>query len=528
MRKFIVPFCILPWLIQAQIPESSYLKENPNLNLFHQIKTMGNLTIVIDSVVNYSYSTMWAPIFKTYVISRHSSGMPHQLMEDVYDVSTQSWTHDIYMQENFFPNNHRNEYCKKRYNKFIGVFKDTTEYLKLLPYLNPFGDTMSLVSLNAYYNINTQAIENGNLMKAQVYHDSLYQNLTVYQYNAATSKYDMPLYDFDFSYNNLNQIQLVTKKIWNSSANQFENYIRIYYQYNSNQKLCSQIIQTFNSSWKNYEKYEYEYDPSGNNICKKYYKSNNANQFIANTMDSTYYDGNHNVIKKIKLKWDQVINQWIYFERTTISYAQNLITLILNETWNGTQWIPSNRYTYTYNPANKISTNEFEYYSTSWKKNWKETYTYDVTDTNLLMHNTFFSYDFINYTPNSKEIYVLNSFKEDSIYYYLIYNLTTNQWDSISKKEYYWSTWNANSVTEIFPAPISIFPNPCKDWCNVITSFPTDRLEIYDRTGKVLYSEEKTNDQFYSILVSQYKSGIYFMVVTDLKGKRFSCPIIKL
>lgn len=532
MKKILIPqLLIMQMFLHAQFYISTTL-DDQHLTYFHQIKKTNNLTRVVDSIINFSFSTQWDPVYKTYVISRHSNtGLPYEFLEDVYEQSTQSWVRDMYITENFFLNRMRSELCKIKFNSFAGIFKDTIQYIKLLPYLDPFGDSMFQYQITTSYNTTIQSITSGYKYIASIYHDSLYEYVISFGYNTATSSYDIPYYYYMFTYNTDNLIQLATRKAWNTISNQYENDYRIFYQYDTQKRKSFEIQQVFSSVWKNVNKKEYFYNQQGNIICEKRYMANFSNEFEPQQMDSIIYDANNNIIKKTTFTWDNGLNQWKYQIRTTINYNQNLKTFIFSETWNGTQWIPANRSTYTYNAANKITSYEYEYYhvpTSTWRKNWKDTYIYDATDTNLLAHTSYYSYNYVDYTPSSQDLYVLNNMKEDSIHYLLYYNTTTSQWDSITKSVYYWSTWNANTVSDISSTSFILYPNPCNEWIQLISSDPVHKIEVCDLTGKVLMYVEKNNTRVHTINTSYLQPGNYILLITDQHGNKLTRPIIKL
>ncbi len=89
------------------------------------------------------------------------------------------------------------------------------------------------------------------------------------------------------------------------------------------------------------------------------------------------YDSNGNIVSVLNEDWDGT--QWVNNWRKTYSYDSNgNVISILDETWDGSQWVNDWRHTYTYDSSgNRISILEETWDGSQWVNDWRNTYTYD-------------------------------------------------------------------------------------------------------------------------------------------------------
>jgi hypothetical protein len=74
---------------------------------------------------------------------------------------------------------------------------------------------------------------------------------------------------------------------------------------------------------------------------------------------------------------------------------------------------------------------------------------------------------------------------------------------------------------------VKVYPNPATD--KVIISAPAGEMNamLTDATGKILY-QQKCNNSSNEITVSQYASGMYYLILQDAKGNKWIEKITKL
>lgn len=80
------------------------------------------------------------------------------------------------------------------------------------------------------------------------------------------------------------------------------------------------------------------------------------------------------------------------------------------------------------------------------------------------------------------------------------------------------TTMSSLSSNEIKSNAVSVFPNPAKDFINVSEIPVGSALEIYDMTGKLVYSK-KVNTQKVNISTTPFKNGLYLIKVNGNVSK---------
>lgn len=85
---------------------------------------------------------------------------------------------------------------------------------------------------------------------------------------------------------------------------------------------------------------------------------------------------------------------------------------------------------------------------------------------------------------------------------------------------------NPNGVESVIAKSdlIKLYPNPAKDFAVIESEIPVSTVRIFDYQGKLL-TQMVINENRYSLDLSKYKSGIYF-VVTERKGRVYSNKLI--
>ena len=70
---------------------------------------------------------------------------------------------------------------------------------------------------------------------------------------------------------------------------------------------------------------------------------------------------------------------------------------------------------------------------------------------------------------------------------------------------------------------IKIFPNPVKNEFKIECSkFKVDGIEIYDLTGRIIFSKNFSGSNLLYVSVKNLESGIYFLKISDTTGNIFA------
>lgn len=145
----------------------------------------------------------------------------------------------------------------------------------------------------------------------------------------------------------------------------------------------------------------------------------------------------------------------------------------LNTTWNGNQWVNSNKMEYTY-------------------------------DSNILPSELIFPLDY-SFTSQLLS-YVDSTWSCD--------DFGLGNWVDNNSNNYYWSEIQLSNLEKIESLlDIYIYPNPAKDKINIFCQQKLNRIEIIDLLGKVIY---QGNDR--TIDISNYIRGTYFIKIQLDKG----------
>ena len=84
-------------------------------------------------------------------------------------------------------------------------------------------------------------------------------------------------------------------------------------------------------------------------------------------------------------------------------------------------------------------------------------------------------------------------------------------------------------VSPIVDIQIGLYPNPATD----VVSFITDKnledltIEVFNRTGKLIYREMINSLAYYKLNCSQWASGFYLLHLKDKPGNMYRAKLIK-
>lgn len=506
----------------AQEKPLSLCNNSEKLTLLQPVKTSSNIIRVIDSVIEFNYNSStstWLPMSKSTIISRHwgTEGWPNEVL-DYYYINN-SWKVYYYTKVDYYPNHTFHKFLNKAYNNFLGIFKDTIYYGELSTFTDQYGDTLYLADQEASYDFNTNALFAGQKMYFTFLSDSQYQERTLYLYNPATEKFDQKYEKITYEYNSQNLLAILSSYIWNSTTNTYENNYKSLFSYYPDGKPKTNVFQTFSSTWTNVNKEEYTYYPNGLLKTYTYYSVDGMNNFIPDYKDSIIYNNSDLMIKRYYFLWDNVLNTWKNNAKISYTYnPQELLTQQLNETWDGTNWVPYYRYSYTYNAQGKKTEILEEGYQTStstWIIYYKTTYQYDASglnETERIYYQNDPPVAYAKYTTT------YDTYNNRTMYMYSIWDNGTSSWIPDWKTVYYWSDWDANALPDHENYKLNIYPNPCQNEVLVSCDHLIRNIILYDITGKTLQSYNPDSKSYF-ISLNSYPRGTYVLDVMTSQGK---------
>ncbi len=205
---------------------------------------------------------------------------------------------------------------------------------------------------------------------------------------------------YEYSYNTSTQtLELASKTIVSYTDRTYDFYESYNVDSNGNFKLSAQILFSWDTLKRIIRK---ETRMSPNDTLMPYY------------LDSITYLGTTNLEQEIvSFSYDTLTNSWVYRFKNIYTYnANNLKTEWLYLSWQSNQWNNQFRYIYAYdNNNNMISKLYQQWVNSQWEDNTKETYAYDANGN--LIENT-----------------------------YMMYNTTTQVFDTVYKSDYQYDANN--------------------------------------------------------------------------------------
>ena len=309
----------------------------------------------------------------------------------------------------------------------------------------------------------------------------------------------------NYTYNAYNKLAEYIYQYWISSANQLENYYKISYTYNPFGNITEIILQLWTGS---------QWEPEGKGV----------------------YSYNSNNIMEMAISYTLNGSQWVNGSRSTItSNSNNKITQSLIEEWTGSQWELSERFSYVYNGNNQITKETGERLNgNSWEINYVVDYTIDANgnvisdklfelgspydqlteyayDTSVLMSslaNPFKDRTGIDYVDNPYSTLFVNKILTET---HFNYDNATNSYVYSSRTTYNYK----DSITlstenfEISNNSLKVFPNPSKDFIQIIGLPETQSYEVYNTLGAKVSNGVIANNE--KMDVKNLTNGLYFL-----------------
>src|SRR5690606_21645838 len=73
---------------------------------------------------------------------------------------------------------------------------------------------------------------------------------------------------------------------------------------------------------------------------------------------------------------------------------------------------------------------------------------------------------------------------------------------------------------------ITVYPNPAREYINIIGLNGGETLKLYDATGRMLKIEKNTGLQSHKLSLMNIRNGIYNLIITDKNGHVSSVKIV--
>jgi hypothetical protein len=244
----------------------------------------------------------------------------------------------------------------------------------------------------------------------------------------------------------------------------------IHYNYDSLNKVISQIDTNHNGQDYSVYKTDYLYDDYGNILNSNMSRLQNS-IWTPNSKYDYFIDSVDMSIFSISSIWDEGINNYTKSSKQIYSFENNGKTKVIsNYSWNNITWVLVTRDVFTFNDP------EF---------NEEIAYPAGVS--------------FIKQPIST----ILSQHRSDS------------NWQNIALQTYYYSPFKAStSTSELTETNINIYPNPSNGIVNINTNEIIESINITDVNGKLIHHQTCNSP----IDLSQHVKGIYFMNIISEKG----------
>lgn len=367
---------------------------------------------------------------------------------------------------------------------------------------------------------------------------------TFYRYNLEGNTYTQkPNFRTIYKYNSNKDALSDIFQIWIPQLNTYRNHSKIENEFSTQflDKIVKQTSYTFdtiNNVWINFNKQEYNYDASGNQVLNQFSEWNKTTQnwikkresmmvynsnkqlisaiyqeFVGhiNSLRNNYkneytFDANGNELSTTLYYWDTVSNSFIYSYRTTKTYNSNNKKLTeYYENWDKVAniWKPASKFTNTYNSE---GLEEFYYYET-WNETlgiWEfSTRSQKIYSSNQLL-TTEFS-DLWNKVSGTWEQNYKYNFSYNSNYD--LENRTVNKWD---KTFFVWV--NYSKITHAYTPSGKISQTKEEDWIIPENNWRTISIEnrVYNTGDSIILSEYQAwSNDFNALIKSAYTTHQY-------------------
>lgn len=370
----------------------------------------------------------------------------------------------------------------------------------------------------------------------------------VYQeYDAAGSQWINSEMD-EFSYDAFGNNTMDIYSNWNEDTEEWETEGKQEFIYNNGvltEQIFSEWDWDM-STWFPYVKWTYNYDGTGNMILAYYYYIDDPDWALAGKDERTY-DPAGNMLTQINSFWDDSSSEWFYSDKLENAYNGSgnlLVSTSFSWDFISEDWVNDYKDEYIYNGLGQ-QTSEVSYSWSSGINQWVEDFKYDyIWDGNMNLvqvleqewnGSQWVSYYKTELTYNNaytgSELILPWYFSEEAD---LIMHMITGGigYDYIGGSYvmegnfiYNYSPVTITGISDPVVAQASIYPQPSNGQVTFTweTNNPTFNLGIYDMNGRLVMTKQVENNQ--SVAVDRLTPGLYFYRLTGNNQQMLSGKI---
>lgn len=493
------------------------------------LKNTNAIVQTLDTTINSDYvSGVWVYDWKKTINGRHWNGLPYEWKAYSFNTGTDMWNINSVERITYNSNSEQDidKYLIKPYNSFINDWDpDTAVFYNYTGYVSHQiqQPIMEGIYMQKSYNSVTNSYTSGIKYVITNLYDTLYDYFLGYTFDPSSNAWKIDLKNV-FTYDQNHYLQCQKSLDWNSTDQEFVNNRQTWYVFN-NGNATQLISQGWTGTvWLNDDKDEYSFDSNGNRTSSRDYNWNNGtNSWDMNTQ-TLYTFVNNLLVESVSQTWNSGTSTWDNTYRTVNSYDVNGNQITQRQdSWVSGAWQYSSRNSYTYDSGNHVTLNLYELWDnigSAWRNNNKYTYTYNLAglETNYLAQ----VWNSVTLVWVNQNQYTTNYDVNNNKIYYAFSN-----WDEVGgtwifswKYDYYWSTFDANSVSDMENEVVSVFPNPNDGLVEVDSkNLKCEMLRITDANGRVISEINTTDASRHVVNLRQYGSGLYYFQFIEHNGE---------
>jgi len=348
-------------------------------------------------------------------------------------------------------------------------------------------------------------------------------------------------------------------KNWNYHNSYYINGNQNIYEYDEFGLLAKKYTNTLDTAtgyWQNSSLWQYSRDQNGNNTLRETFEWNTQNQAWDKKLKVIQeFDVNNNCVLSENYQWDNENQVWFFYYKSEFIYNENqLFDTITQIAWSESYelWYPDYRQIYSWNEDGSKSQMIFQNYDmpyelwlNDYKLNWEYENGHEVFYTKKQWVNqnigwkndeerySHYNVDGVKDTTISKRwsTYVNDwssidrstiAFNENGTWDYYLFEISLDGglWEDYYKSFYYYSPFvGPDAIPEQYTLNFKVYPNPSKGKFHL--QLTDENMHgamafISDINGRRI-STHLINSTFSTIDLSELKSGIYFLSVSDGK-----------
>ncbi len=289
-----------------------------------------------------------------------------------------------------------------------------------------------------------------------------------------------------------------------------ESFVTIDYYDDGKQKQI--VMQTWNNgTWLNESMLSFTYI-HGKLEYETFNKWDNS-VWTPESRVKSNYDAGMNLISQLHEVWDNDINNWAAFSRTTYTNLPNgKAKEALTQNWDEDldDWVDSSKDIYTYSGNFLVESLQQLNAGDDWMNFSREIFTYTAQGLERTRTNERWGFFTSNWEKQDSTTTSYNAKGDIVEELEHEWNIQTHKWDINYRTLYFYDV--STSIAGVRSVDVSVFPNPADDNLNLLVKNGgrNTGYSISDLTGRVVLSGIVTNDDS-KIDVSKLLPGYYFV-----------------